>query len=89
MEFQGFKSISEENLLKRFNEFLDEVYGDVKISAYTYNTSQALESVDPITYREEFNNWLDRETGESLIEIKGKYFDKQALDDAGIETEEV
>lgn len=47
-----------------YDEFLDEVYGDVTIGSYTYPTSVALRLVDPIAYRigaSEFDAALDEE----------------------------
>lgn len=43
--------MSEYELELAFDEFLDEVYGEVRIGAYTYATSSALKNVDPIAYR--------------------------------------
>lgn len=43
--------MSEFELEERFDEFLDEVFGEVQIGAYTYLTSVALRNVDPIAYR--------------------------------------
>ena len=42
--------MNEYELAQQFDEFLDEVYGTVKIAGYEYNTSQALKEVDPIAY---------------------------------------
>ena len=38
------KTISEYEALKKYNDFLDEVYGEVQIGAYTYYTSEALKT---------------------------------------------
>jgi hypothetical protein len=43
--------MSEYEIELAFDEFLDEVYGEVQIGAYTYATSSALKNVDPIAYR--------------------------------------
>ena len=34
-----------------FDEYLDEIYGIVEIAGMSYNTSQALEELDPTAYR--------------------------------------
>ena len=44
-----------------YDEFLDDVYGDVKIGGYEYATSKALKDVDEIAYREGYNYWADGE----------------------------
>ena len=46
---------------KEYDEFLDEVYGIVKVCEYEYNTSQILKEVDPTAYRCGFVDWLDSE----------------------------
>jgi hypothetical protein len=43
-----------------FDEMLDEVFGKVNICGYEYLASYALQELDPVAYREEFNNWLDQ-----------------------------
>jgi hypothetical protein len=50
---------SDYQLDKMFCEFLDEVYGDIDICGYKYQPSRALREVDPVCYREVYNNWLD------------------------------
>lgn len=58
---------NDRELETRFDEFLDECYPEVKIAGYTYSTSHALKEIDPIAYREGFNNWLDSEISEGII----------------------
>lgn len=65
--------ISESELDQRYRDMLDEVYGEVTIAGLTYQTSDALESVDPTAYRCGFSDWLDDET---LIEVDGEYFNR-------------
>jgi len=36
---------------KEFEEYLDEIYGPVKICGYEYPAGQALKEVDPIAFR--------------------------------------
>lgn len=45
----------------RYNEMLDEVYETVKIGELHYDVSRVLSEVDPIAWREGFNDWLDSE----------------------------
>jgi hypothetical protein len=49
--------MNEYELAQQFDEFLDEVYGTVKIAGYEYNTSQALKEVDPIAYSVGMNDY--------------------------------
>lgn len=54
-------TLSECEALERFDDFLNEVYPSVSICGYDYDAARAFKEVDPIAYREEFNNWLDSE----------------------------
>lgn len=49
--------MNEYELAQRYDEFLDEVYGTVKVAGYEYNTSQTLKEVDPIAYRVGMNDY--------------------------------
>jgi hypothetical protein len=42
---------------KDYDEFLDEVYGDVQIAGLKYSTSLALKEIDPVAYRCGFADW--------------------------------
>lgn len=53
--------LQEHEAIEQFNEYLDDVYDEVDIAGYLYSVSHALERVDPIAYREAFNNWCDEE----------------------------
>lgn len=55
------KYIPEHEAKEQYNEFLDEAYGEVDVAGYSYMTSQLLEEVDPIAWREGFLDWLDSE----------------------------
>lgn len=55
---------------ERYNEMLDEVYGDVTICGYTYDSSYALKEVDPIAYQCGKNDWLDSLDNDEFDEYK-------------------
>jgi uncharacterized ferritin-like protein (DUF455 family) len=55
------KRMNEEQATELFNEFFNEVIGDVKIGNLTYEASRTLKEVDPIAYHQEFLNWMDFE----------------------------
>jgi hypothetical protein len=44
---------------ERYDEFLDEIYPEIKIGILTYSVSQVLKKVDPIAYREGLNDFED------------------------------
>lgn len=80
--------ILECDLLDRYDETLDEVYGIVKICGYEYQASQAFLDVDPTAYRCGFNDWLDSECqNEVYTEVDGEYYDTNEIDDL-IESED-
>ena len=54
---QGYQMITEYEAYERYNDMLDECHEDVKICGMTYNTSRALEEVDPIAYRCGFSDF--------------------------------
>jgi len=42
-----------------FDDYLNEVYGEVEICGYTYNSASALKEIDNVAYRTGYNDWLD------------------------------
>lgn len=75
--------IPEHKLEELFDDFLDEVYGMVKIGPYEYSTSHAMKDVDPTAYRQEYLNWLDHEISEGRFsdEIDGEHYDGEEVQD--------
>lgn len=59
--------LSDHELHERYDDLLDEVYGDVCIGAWTYPASRTLRDVDPIAYRCGYNDWLDSELQDGVI----------------------
>ena len=45
------KEIERELTEEEYDEMLDDVYGEVNIAGFTYNTSDALKELDPTAYR--------------------------------------
>jgi len=78
---QNLDFLTEYELEKRFNDFLDDCYEDIDICGLTYSPSKALKSVDPIAYRESLLNYLNAELEETLTEIDGIYFHTQDIED--------
>jgi hypothetical protein len=67
--------LTDEELEEIYNEWLDEVYGEVDIAGYKWATSHAFKEIDPTTYRCKFNDWLDREVQDGyIIEKENKYY---------------
>lgn len=66
------EGLTDHELHERFDDMLDDVYGDVEIAGMTYPASRTLLRVDPIAYRVSFNDWLDSELGETLTDEEPK-----------------
>ncbi len=56
-----FEHIDKNTAEKLYNNYLDEVYGEVFVAGLSYNTSYILELVDETAYRIGFTEWLDSE----------------------------
>lgn len=52
---------NEREATEAFRDEVNEVHELVTILGYDYDAGTALERLDPIAFREEFNNWLDAE----------------------------
>lgn len=69
-------ALTDYELHQRYDDMLDEVYGEAKIGGYEYSTSKAMKEVDPTAYRCGFSDWLDSECqSDVLIEVDGEYYD--------------
>lgn len=69
--------LSDRDLEKLYNEFLDEAYPTCSIAGLEYSTSDALKRIDPTAYRCGFADWLDAEvSNETIFEVEGEYFDE-------------
>lgn len=53
--------ILESDATDRYNEMLDEVYETVKIGDLHFDPSRVLSEMDPVAWREGFNDWLNFE----------------------------
>lgn len=55
------REMTEYEAEKEYVQYLDEVYGPVKVAGLMYETSEILQRLDEPAFREGFNNWLDAE----------------------------
>lgn len=58
---EPLSSTPDDDLETEFDEYLDEVYGECNVAGYSYSTSRVLREIDPVSYRECLNNWIDGE----------------------------
>lgn len=58
---------SDYQLDQMFRDYLDECHEDIEIFGCKYLPSRTLYEVDPVAYREHFNNWLDMELTEEIL----------------------
>lgn len=68
--------ISDYDLDRRYKELLDDCWPPAKIANYEYQTSKALEEIDPVAYRCGFADFISFELEENLVEIDGKFYDR-------------
>ena len=54
---QGHQMISEREAYERYDEMIDECYGDIKILGLAYRHSDVLKDFDAIAYRCGFNDY--------------------------------
>ena len=74
--------IFEHHLESRYNDFLDDLYGEISIAGLKYSTSDAQKQIDPTAYRCGFNDWLDSELeNEYIFEHDGEYYDEQPIEE--------
>lgn len=57
------------------DECLNECFGTVSICGYEYEPARALAAIDPVAYRESFNDWLG--TSEDYVELCGETKDEE------------
>ena len=70
--------------IERYDQMLDDCYGDVEICGMKYAPSRALALVDPTAYRCGLGDWL------SALESDGEYCSEKELfsDEDGFDEEE-
>lgn len=57
----------ESEILERFNEMLDDIYGSVEIAGMQFDTARALHELDPIAHRMMFLDYIDNEVKEGAL----------------------
>lgn len=60
--------LSEGDLEQRYDDILDEVFGEVSVGNISWDASRVLQEMDPIAYRCGLNEWLDGELGETITD---------------------
>ena len=55
------KTITENEAEERYNDFLDQAYGEVNVAGNIYNTSNVLKELDPIAYDVGMSDFLSSE----------------------------
>ena len=60
---------------EQYNDYLDEVYGNVDVAGYSYSTSDLLHRIDPIAYGQGLSDYvdgLDFDEIDEYVELKEK-----------------
>ena len=73
LEQQIKTNCGEIDIEERFNEMLDESYGEINICGSKYQASYALKEMDPTAHR---CGMVDYESSEGFIEINGDYYEQ-------------
>ena len=61
-EERGYSIVDDYELHERYDEDLDDVWGEARIAGMDYQTSSTLKEIDEVAYRTGFNDWLDNES---------------------------
>lgn len=72
----GYEATDEE-----YDDYLDEINGDVSIGTLTYSTSEVLKSVDPTAYRcgkSEYESDYDLDNCDEYTDLKGEVEDLES-----------
>lgn len=64
---QTGEGLTESELEERYDDYLDEVVGEIEIGSLTYLASRVLQEVDPIAYRVGFSDWMDAEISDGNL----------------------
>ena len=67
-------------LERQYNDMLDECCEPTTIAGHTYDTSTALQAVDPVAWRCGFADFVGND--EEFIEINGETYAARELEDA-------
>ena len=54
----AYKYIDETEAYSQYDDYIDEMTGDVTILGMSYSASRVLKEMDPIAYSCGFSNWL-------------------------------
>lgn len=74
------EELEEVDTNEAYAEMLDEGYEEAKVCGYTYCASRALETLDPITYRCGYADYLSAESSDGRwCEVDGAYYDKEEV----------
>ena len=80
---------TESQLERMHQDMLDDVFGEVSIAGYTYQTSDALLSTDPTAHQQSFLDYVDSVCkDEGLVEIDGYYYSETDIEDLENESDE-
>lgn len=79
--------IGECELEELYNEYLDDLFGEVDIAGFKWNTSYAFKEIDPTGYRCGMSDWLDGE--DRIQEVQGEQYKQEDIDELLEDDEEI
>lgn len=62
------EGLTDDELHRRYDDMLDEVYGEIKFGELTFWPSGIIRELDPIAYRCGFGDFIDFELGETITD---------------------
>lgn len=79
----GYDTLSDYDLHERYDDYLDEVFGDVDVAGLSYPTSRLLKDVDDVAYRCGYSDWLYSECQNGNIREldDGEYMEESKYND--------
>jgi hypothetical protein len=54
-------TFTDDEIEVEFEQYLDELHGDIDICGFDYSASYTLKQVDPTAFRTDMNDWSDQE----------------------------
>lgn len=50
--------VEDYDLEKRFNGYLDDLYGDAQVAGHHFQASRTLRAIDPVQWQADFDKWI-------------------------------
>lgn len=58
-DFQGTLDLDDYETMAKYDDWIDELYGTIRLGETEWETAYVLSQIDPVAYRVGFNEWID------------------------------